>query len=94
MEGRNEMTIKGRRGAKTAIPIPPVALAYTQYPPPPWAYPLYVVLTQGQLVQERTNPLPFERESQPPLPSSPIREYRDVMTGLTDIITQFGEWVV
>jgi hypothetical protein len=43
IEGRNEMTIKGRRPAKIAIPAPPVtpplAPPYTQYPSPPWAYP-------------------------------------------------------
>jgi hypothetical protein len=46
MEGRNAITIKDRRPAKTAVPAPPVAPpvtpAYTQYPPP-WAYPQYVL---------------------------------------------------
>jgi hypothetical protein len=90
MEGRNAMTIKGRRPAKTAVPAPPVAPpvapAYTQYPPP-WAYPQYVLPAQAQPVQERPDPPRFERESQPPPPSSPIREHRDATTGSADIIT-------
>ena len=65
MEGRNEMTIKGRRPAKTAVPAPPVtppvAPVYTQYPPP-WAYPQYVVPAQAQPVQERPDPPRFECE--------------------------------
>ena len=91
------MTIKGRRPAKTAVPAPPVAPpvvpAYTQYPPP-WAYPQYVLPVQAQPVQERPDPPRFERESQPPPPSSPIREHRDITTGSTNIITQFGKWII
>ena len=97
MEGRNEMTIKGRRPAKTAVPAPPVtppvAPVYTQYPPP-WAYPQYILPAQAQPVQERPDPPRFKRESQPPPPSSSIREHRDITTGSANIITQFGEWVV
>jgi hypothetical protein len=38
MKGQNQMIVKGRRAAKTAVPAPlvilPVVLAYTQYPLP------------------------------------------------------------